>query len=210
MQQIDAGRFLSAALLAAAVAPVSLAAMSVNESSAGDFSNNRLAPTNVGPLGLGLSTIAGKFGRPLNPPKGGPADEPDIDSVTFTIGAGQQLNQLIVQTADVGGAFAFIGLEAGPQISVPHDTVDASTLLGWHHCGSADLNQDILVPLSVGPGAIGFSGPLGPGTYTLWIMELDQNRQYEFSFGFNVVPVPSIAGVLAGAGVVVAGRRRRG
>lgn len=197
----------SFAVLALAASQAS-AAISFNEAAGGDLSNNNLAPTNLGPLGLGLSTISGKFGRPLNAPEGGPADEPDIDYVTFSVAAGQQMDALFVITSDVGGAFAFIGLEAGPQISVPYDTVDASTLLGWHHYGSADQGQDILLPLSVGPGAIGFTGPLGPGTYTLWIMELDQNRQYDYSFGLRVVPTPAAAGLFALGTLAGLGRRR--
>jgi len=183
----------------AALSSPATAAITFNEAIGGDLSNNNLAPTNIGPLGLGVSVISGRSGLPVNATPGDPELQADIDYATFTIAPGQRIDRLEVLISDVGGAFSFIGIERGPQVSVPYDTVDASTLLGWYHYGSAD---------SASPGAIGFDGTLGPGTYTLWIMELDRSRQYDYSFGIRVIPTPGAAGLLGLVAAMTLPRRR--
>ena len=195
-------------LALAALSSPATAAITFNEATGGDLSNNNLAPTNIGPLGLGVSVISGRSGLPVNATPGDPELQADIDYATFTIAPGQRIDRLEVLISDVGGAFSFIGIERGPQVSVPYDTVDASTLLGWYHYGSADQGQDILLPLSASPGAIGFDGTLGPGTYTLWIMELDRSRQYDYSFGIRVIPTPGAAGLLGLVAAMTLRRRR--
>lgn len=206
--QSNVTNMLAAIALSVGLAAPSLAAITFNEAVNGDASDDPTAPTNLGSLGFGLSTITGKFGRPPNAPLGGPADEPELDYISFTVPAGGQLDSFRVLSVDIGGAFSFLAIEAGPQVSVPWFTVDPSPLLGWYHYGSVDLNVDILPGMGVGQGAIGFSGPLGPGTYTLWLMELDQFRAYDWSFELRVVPAPSTAAVLLGAGVLASRRRR--
>jgi hypothetical protein len=188
---------------ALALAGPALAQVNYNEATAGELSANRLAPTNLGSFGLGLNTLTGTFGR------FGTTSDFDIDYATFTVPAGMQLDRLRVLTADVGGAVSFLGIEAGSQISVPYDTVDSSTLLGWSHFESANQGQDILAAVGAGPGAIGFQGALGPGTYTLWIMELSTERSFDYAFEFRLVPAPGPAAtVLAGAALVSRRRRR--
>jgi hypothetical protein len=40
------------------------------------------------------------------------------------------------------------------------------------------------------PGSVGFVPPLGAGTYTLWIMELDISQVSSYRFGMDVVQIP--------------------
>jgi len=76
---------------------------------------------------------------------------------------------------------------------------------------NGDASDDPTAPTNLGSLGFGLStitGPLGPGTYTLWLMELDQFRAYDWSFELRVVPAPSTAAVLLGAGVLASRRRR--
>jgi hypothetical protein len=111
----------------------------------------------------------------------------------------------------VGGAFSFLGIEAGPIVSIPWDwTSIESPLFGWAHFGSSSVGRDLLPELGSAPGAIGFSGPLPAGIYTLWIMELDMGSMYSWDFGLAVtaVPAPGTA-VLLAAMLRGPSRRRR-
>ncbi len=166
----------SAAVLFAA--STASAGVHYRESVSGDLSDNRLAPTQLGALDLGANTITGQMG----PSQPGSIEDFDLDYVTFTVPAGLQLEKFIVLRSDVGGAVSFVGLQAGPRITVPLNQLDPAPLLGWHHYGSADQGLDILRAIAAGAGAQGFRPPLPAGVYTLWIMELDAARDYEYSF----------------------------
>jgi hypothetical protein len=93
--------------------------------------------------------------------------------------------------AYVGGAFSFVGMQAGPALTVPPDNWSIETpLLGWAHFGSASIGRDLLPEMAVSPGSVGFTTPLPSGTYSLWIMELDNSESYRYRFGIEVVAVP--------------------
>ncbi|HEX8875708.1 MAG TPA: hypothetical protein VF777_03105 [Phycisphaerales bacterium] len=177
------------------------AGFSYAESVNGDLSDDRLAPSQL-MASYGSNILSGSIG------KGPLPGSLDLDYVTVTIPAGMQLARLDLVQANVGGAVSFIAVEAGAQISVPHTTVDASPLLGWHHFGGAEQGSDILQAIGAGPGAIGFAGPLGPGQYTFWVMELNTAEARGYSFEFVVVPAPSSACLAALGGLIAAGRRR--
>ncbi len=186
------------------LAPLSAAlANSYDEALSGDLSDERLAPTPL-LLGAGDNVLRGTFGA------GAAIFQLDLDYATITIPAGLQLEAFIVAEADVGGAFSFIGLQAGPQITVPYTTVDAGPLLGWAHYGSADQGQDILPVIATGPGAIGFAPPLGPGVYSLWLMELDTSRRHNYTFNLRVsaIPEPATAAMLLLCPIMLRRRRR--
>jgi hypothetical protein len=62
----------------------------------------------------------------------------------------------------VGGALSFIGMEAGPQVTVSPDATTAAGLLGWAHYGPADINTNILPAMGIpAEGSSGFTAPLG-------------------------------------------------
>ncbi|MBU3682572.1 MAG: hypothetical protein FGM39_00855 [Phycisphaerales bacterium] len=173
----------------------------LDEATAGDFSDDRLAPTAV-TLGSGANVIAGMFGISAA------GLEHDLDYVRFTVPTGFMLTRMVVQDAYVGGAFSFVGMQAGPVVTIPHtwDSVN-SPLLGWAHFGTSSIGLDLLPTMAMSPGSVGFTAPLGAGTYTLWMMELDGGEPYRYRFGLEVVAVPGPGAAWLAA--VVARRRRR-
>ena len=197
-------------LASAALAAVSTQVASANfvvfdEARDGDASDNRFAPTTVA-LGAGVNTIRGFSGQSPTP------DVHDLDYITFTVADGFRLDSFVLQSASVGGAFSFVGLQAGPIVTIPADWTSIETpLLGWAHFGSADVGVDLLPVMSASPGSVGFSGPLAAGTYALWIMELDTSEPHTYSFGLGVtaVPAPSVLALAAACGLFPR-RRARG
>ena len=197
-------------LASAALAAVSTQVASANfvvfdEARDGDASDNRFAPTTVA-LGAGVNTIRGFSGQSPTP------DVHDLDYITFTVADGFRLDSFVLQLASVGGAFSFVGLQAGPIVTIPADWTSIETpLLGWAHFGSADVGVDLLPVMSASPGSVGFSGPLAAGTYALWIMELDTSEPHTYSFGLGVtaVPAPSVLALAAACGLFPR-RRARG
>jgi len=181
-----------AVLSAAACSCVASAELiAFDEARDGDASDDRFSPTMVSLAG-GVNTIRGSFGQSPT------IDVHDLDYITFTVPEGFQLESFMLQTASVGGAFSFVGLQAGPIIAIPADWTSIETpLLGWAHFGTADVGQDLLEYMRVSPGSVGFSGPLSAGTYALWIMELDTSEPHTYSFGLGVsaIPAPSVLAV---------------
>lgn len=194
-----------------AIAPAFLSANTdagvvFNEAIDGDISDDRFAPTLLS-LGQGSNTLAGTFGISPTP------DMPDLDYITITVPEGFVLDQFIVAAANVGGAFSFVGIEAGTVVTIPWDWSSVnSPLLGWAHFGSGTVGVDILPDLGNAPGAVGFDGALGAGTYALWIMELNTSRDYSYAFDLHLTAVPT-PGAVALVSIALAmgglGRRRR-
>ena len=93
------------------------------------------------------------------------------------------------------------------------DAPDPTTLLGYALVGVSDMGNDILQPMGTWPGSQGFSGPLGPGSYTFWVQETGpstDNWDLDFMIEATTPAVPG-PGALAGLmGIAcLAGRRRR-
>lgn len=173
-----------------------------DEATQGDLSDLPHAPT---PLALspGANIVAG-----TNGPSGVP-DVPDLDYFTVVVPSGYTLSSVMLENASVGGAFSFVAIQAGASVTVSWDRPTAEPLLGWAHYGSSDVGSDLLPLIGEGAGAVGFTGPLGPGQYTLWLMELDgaEPHAYRFSLGLTAVPGPGGAFVIAAA--CLARRARR-
>lgn len=180
------------------------------ESSGGDLSGDRLAPTTL-LLDVftdanvpGSNVVSGTIGR-MN-------GIVDRDYLRVVVPAGHLWSELRVgnQTV-VGGSGSFIGLAAGSVMPVAPDAANAAGLLGFRIFGIDDRNSDILPALGVaGNGAAGFSAPLPAGDYTVWIQELAEGSfQYRLNFVITPVPEPSVA-LLWGLGfAVLAGTRLR-
>lgn len=77
----------------AALSSLATAAITFNEATGGDLSNNNLAPTNIGPLGLGVSVTSGRSGLPVNATSGDPGVQADIGYATITIAPGQRIDR---------------------------------------------------------------------------------------------------------------------
>jgi hypothetical protein len=191
--------------LALVAIPASIARANLvvfDEARDGDASDDRFNPTTV-TLGAGVNTIRGFSGQSPTP------DVHDLDYITFTVAEGFRLDSFVLQSASVGGAFSFVGMQEGPIVTIPADWYSVeSPLLGWAHFGSADVDSDLLPVMAISPGSVGFSGPLGAGTYALWIMELDTSEAHTYSFGLGVTAVPAPPALLAILIFGLRGRRR--
>jgi hypothetical protein len=137
-----------------------------DESVSGDLSNSGMAPTllhvSVGPNDLFGTT--GKTGGVI-----------DRDYFSFTVAQGEDLTAITILpgTKTLGNLGAsFIGIESGPEVTVPTSATNADGLLGWYHYTTADIGVNIL-PLmgESGLGSTGFTGPLPAGTYSFWVQE---------------------------------------
>jgi hypothetical protein len=112
---------------------------------------------------------------------------------------------------------AFIGLASGsaltmavPAGNAPLATQEAfaATLLGFSHYAASDIGNDILAdigdrnsPLGNPDPTMGFTAPLGPGTYTAWTQETAIGTT---TYGVNfVIAVPEPASLpLLSAGLL--------
>ncbi len=155
-----------------------------NESVSGDLSNAGLAPT-VLTVSPGSNELFGTTGK-------SDAGVVDRDYFWFTVPAGSVLSSLVLtpgtQTLGPLGA-SFIGIEAGPQVTVSTSATDATGLLGWVHYDTSDIGKNIL-PLmgSSGLGATAFTPPLPTGTYSFWVQEASVGT---VNYGFDFVTTPT-------------------
>ena len=194
-------RTLLAACALAATLPAAHAAGGWDEAVQGDFANLGATPTAI-TLELGSNPVRGTTGRQNS--------VVDRDYFSFTLPAGMQLDTLTV----VGGSFlgvsglSFIGVQAGPQVTVNPTGGSPAGLLGWVHFGANDIGTDILGLMGIGFGASGFQSPLPAGTYSFWVQDTGTGvASYQLDFGVSVVPEPASA-LLMLAGVAALLRRR--
>lgn len=198
-------RLLSAALLAAGLATGAQAATVWDEAVSGDLANLGATPTAVG-FGLGSNVVRGTTGRD----SGGVVDR---DYFTFTLAPGWQIDTITVLpgTTFLGGSgVSFIGMQVGPVMTVDPNSGSATGLLGWWLYNENDIGVDILQQMGASPGAVGFSGALPAGTYTVWVQETGTGvANYGFDFSVTAVPEPaSVLLMLAGVAGLAALRRR--
>lgn len=168
-------------------------ANTLDEAVAGDFSGDRLNPTpwllSYNPAtpphaNAGQNILTGTTGRS--------GSTVDREYVAVTVPEGYVWTELRVgnQTTVGGSQGSFIGLAAGPVIPIDPNASTATGLLGWKVYGLADRTTDILDDMAAaGQGASGFSRPLGPGQYSLWIQEL-ATGSYTFRFNAVLSPIP--------------------
>lgn len=135
-----------------------------NEATNGDLSNNGQAPTPV-IMTVGSNRVLGATGN------SGPGM--DLDHFTFTVPPGAVLNSIVLlDNTTVSGGASFFGIAAGPKIS-------AEILLSFLHYGPDQIGANLLPALGV--------GPLGSGTYSVWVQETGGPVKY----GFDFVTAPS-------------------
>lgn len=194
-------RQVAAFTCALALVPAVHAGTVYDESISGDLSGSGLSPTAVS-LTAGGNVVIGTTGR-----QNGVVDR---DYLTFTVPAGWLLSAVtpLPGTSTVAGGLAFIGIEAGTQVTTPV-TGPATTLLGWHHYSPAEIGVNILPLIGAGTGAIGFSGALGAGSYAVWIQETGTGTvPYAMEFTLTAVPEPASACLMLTGALALAMRRR--
>jgi hypothetical protein len=195
----------AAALVATLAAGPALAA-GWNEAVNGDLSNDGLVPSAV-TLAVGLSTVSGSTGRAV---ASGPVDR---DYFSIVVPAGHVLDSMILlDGVSVIGGGSFLGLAAGPQVTVPPTASTAAGLLGWTVYSDGNVGSDMLAAMSVAAlGSSGFDVPLPAGTYSFWVQETGVGVA-AYSFAFNISAVPEVSpalGLLGGLALLAAIRRRR-
>ena len=185
-----------AGLVALAIAQPAAALSIWDESVDGDLSNDPSAPTHVA-FGPGTNSIVGS------------SQLGDVDLFTFTVPNGVSFARLELTEFSSSDDLAFLAIEAG---SVVSDMSSPANLLGYVHVAAAFLGTDILDDLALGQGALGFSAPLGPGTYTLW---MQQTGPELVGYGFDLiaesstVPEPPMSALFVlGLGALALVRRR--
>lgn len=186
---------LCAALTVCAAAP----AWSADLVETTDFSGDRLAPSTFA-LASGANSVTGSVGYLAS-------GALDRDYLALTVPAGHKLDSMVLGPAtSVGGAVAFLGVQAGTVMTVSPTANSAEGLLGWTHFGSGDIGQNILPEIGAGSGATGFSGPLGAGTYTFWIQDFsDTTVPYQFLLAVSPVPeAPALPMAAAALSVLLA------
>lgn len=181
-------RFSAVLLALLLVSPVA-SATNHNESTDGDFSDDRLNPS-VLALQVGHNVITGTSG--IIP---GTADV-DREYIHVTIPVGAQLTAIVMNDfiSDDDG-IAFLGVQAGTTFTLPPemDFSQVGGLLGWTHFGPVNDDQpgdDLLERIGQGSGAMGFTPPLPAGDYTFWLQQRDVQIGYELDF---VVAIPEPA-----------------
>lgn len=200
-------------LLAALALPFgSVQALTWDESTMGDLSDDGNAPTLLGTLDLGSNLISGTMGSL------GGTGPMDADVWNFTIAAGYYLTgiNLVGYSATSGSTSndSFMAIADGGSINMSDPSNHLSNALwGYGTDGFGHTYNDLLGLLDAGPefGGLGFDGPLPAGNYTFWIQEGSDQINYSIDFVTTAVPVPEPGGVLllGVAGLWLLRRRRQ-
>lgn len=166
----------------------------------GDLSDDWLAPTLFPDLQVGQSVVT------MSVVNSDDVEFGDRDYFTVTIPDGLTLLSLDLLSLDAGGGdeIAFLGVQAGDQVTVDPAFPNPAPLLGWILTQQTNVGTDIQ-ELLVGEA----NTPLGPGQYSFWVQQTGQDLT-TLSLGFEVgiIPSPGTLG-LAGLAAIGAMRRRR-
>ena len=188
-----------ALLIAIGFAGVSNADISYNELVSGDLASDVATPTDLGLVDLGKNTISGTLLNSVN-------FDPDVFS--FTVAAGQQLDMVSLTSLSSTGERHFLAFHNGPLNQSLASENWITTLVD-----SSDLDDNFLTIGSLentygGTGLPG--GPVGAGTYHIWLQETD-GQDYDYTFSVSTsqaIPEPSSA-VVALLGICAFAMRRR-
>jgi len=134
----------------------------------------------------------------------------DRDFFTVGVGPGQFLDSITLNAfSPAVSSSSFFAVQSGSQVT----SISSSTaLLGSALVSTSLVGTDVLDNLGVatlpgfGKQGIGFTGPLGPGTYTFWFQETNTNiNNYEFNLNVSPIPEPGSLMLLT-VGLIVSGK----
>ena len=184
------------ALMTTLATSTAFAGFSYDEGIDGDLSGDMQYPTSLGALMVGSNTVTAT------------SVTGDIEYASLVVPAGITLDQIILQAYSGSFTRSFIAVQAGAEFTEPPVGTDVANLLGWTHFGTdfgvPGIGSDLLDNLGAGAGAIGFTPPLGPGTYTFWIQETGITP-ISYTLDFVATPTPATLLPLA----LIGFRRRR-
>jgi hypothetical protein len=111
--------------------------------------------------------------------------------------------------AYVADGVGFQGINSGNTSFIP-DFNTTGNFLGLEFVFVDFVGTDML-PALADPefGNIGFTVPLGPGTYSYVIQEITGGQSTSYQLSFNVVPEPTCTVLFCVAGLLSSIRRRR-
>ena len=174
----------------------------LSENSSGDFSDLWFTPENL-VLDPGSNFV---FGTTL-------LNDPDL--FTLHVPVGLEITEVRVAFYDffTPGNLTFLGFQDGPTLLQDPAlfTADSSGEISFILFGEFDQDSDMLESFS--PSANASSGPLGEGSYSFWINEIEpQTVTYAFEFVTDLtlapVPEPGVLVLLVFAPLVLLRRRR--
>ena len=160
----------------------------------GSLSTDRFNTTDFGTLSLGSNNMIADTQSGIS------------KFFTFTIAEGEELSAMILDEWISEDDLGFLGVMTGDFFAVDPANPDVTQLLGYVHHGETFVGEDILPAMGQGPGSIGFTGPLGAGTYSFWIRQGGADLTTQ-DINFVVTPAPGAFALLGAAGLIL--RRRR-
>lgn len=140
-----------------------------NENLLGDLSSSNNAPTALAFVG-GQNTITAT------------QSSSDVDYFTFTVPAGYQLSQIIVDDYISNDDAGFIGIVNGNTFPTDAANTNASDLLGGLVYGVSNRGDNILGDIGALTGAQGFTGALPEGDYSIWLNQTGAESEASLNF----------------------------
>jgi hypothetical protein len=213
---------VSVLLLSAALTSLGARANATNyfESIQGDLSDFASTPTNIGSLTSGDNYLVGSSipsGTPI-PDGHGALTVQDNDFFTFTVPTGEVLSHFNIgpDTYIAKGDRFFLGIYTGDTAPVDPNSPTPAGLLGYTLPGMPQIGTDVLPALAASnePGfptlPNHFSGSLGAGQYTVWLVDGDSPVAYDLDLTVSAVPEPATwIMMIAGVGLMGVMLRRR-
>ena len=154
------------------------------------LSTNNLSPTNLGVLASGSNIVRGHIDSALS--------VGDVDIFSFTVAPGSQLDGLFVEEFGPAGSASdttgFLGINdsgtfplSTSQLNSPN--ADTNQFIGGTTFGVNDVGGGDILGRAGSFAGSGFTGPLGPGTYTVYVQQTGPATEYSLSFNVSGDPV---------------------
>lgn len=140
-----------------------------NENLSGDLANTNSTPT-VLAFVAGQNTITAI------------QSSSDVDYFTFTVPAGYELSQIVVDDYISNDDAGFIGIVNGSTFPTDAANTNASDLLGGMVYGVANRGNNILSDIGGLTGAQGFAGALPAGNYSVWLNQTGAESEATLNF----------------------------